>query len=496
MCRSKLMIVMMFVIPSYCHFNNGVTNVIDNVFHDYHGLTHVVTLAVHLDLELSLTFFLLRRSHGDKHRMIFCGKCNTFVKKKQWVKHKCNHRVFSCDHCSYSTGRSDHLAQHVRTMHSRNNNINNNNVSSRNVVAENNNSSPDSPASTAVNQQHNSTNNSKITAPAEADNSNNKPPAEANSNNSIPGANSSNNILPGANSSNNIAPDANSSNNIAPDANSSNNIAPDANNSNNIAPEANNSNNKSRNAAFKTKKKKKVSLPGAVKAGVSGMLTMALLTGCAGPVFVPPEILSTEENKVEQHDSSDENWEYLNDILPSGRRGRGRPPGRTPHVCPTCNFSARTHKRLLGHMRKHDRAAKLHFCKYNCGQSSFKPSDIEKHQTTCLSRPQVPNQLDADTIWEILSLCPLSNRLAFKLLKLLEKALGIKYLPKRFKKTLSDYLNSTFQYLESEIVQFKVRIIIDNVVRRETSNIILNEVLQDFYLYRIPMARTVNTRAH
>ena len=352
-------------------------------------------------------------------------------------------------------------------MHSGNNNINNNN-----------NSSPDSAASTAVNQQHNSNNNIIVPVATEsfnnknialdADNSNNVPPAEVNSNNSIlPGANSSNNILPEANSSNNIVPDANSSNNILPEANSSNNIVPDANSSNNILPEANSSNNilpggnSSNNIPpDPVKSRKKVSLPGAVKAGVSGMLTMALLTGCAGPVFVPPEILSTEENKVEHHDSSDDNWEWLNDIPPSGRRGRGRPQGRTPHVCPTCNFSARTHKRLLGHMRKHDRAAKLHFCEFKCGQASYKPSDIKKHQTTCLSRPQVPNQMDADTIWEILSLCPLSNRLAFKLLKLLEKALGIKYLPKYFKKSLSDYLNSTFQYLESEIVQFKVGIII------------------------------------
>ena len=54
-------------------------------------------------------------------------------------------------------------------------------------------------------------------------------------------------------------------------------------------------------------------------------------------------------------------------------------------------------------------------------------------------------------------MCPLSNNVAFKLLKLLEKALGVKYLPKYFKRTLSDYLNSTLQFLESEIVTFKVR---------------------------------------
>ena len=186
------------------------------------------------------------------------------------------------------------------------------------------------------------------------------------------------------------------------------------------------------------------------------MLTFALLSGCAAPVPVPPENLYPDAAVAA--DVADEDWEWLEASQPSERRGRGRPPGRTPHVCPKCNFAATTHRRLLGHMRKHDRAAKLHFCVHKCGQSSQKPSDIRKHEIKCTRRPQVPNQLDADTIWEILSLCPLSNNIAFKLLKLLEKALGIKYLPKYFKKSLSDYLNSTFQFLESEIVQFKVRI--------------------------------------
>ena len=187
------------------------------------------------------------------------------------------------------------------------------------------------------------------------------------------------------------------------------------------------------------------------------MMTVALLAGCA--VLPPASLNSASEDKAGDNggDGDDDQWEWLQAIQPSERRGRGRPPGRTPHICSICNFAAPTHRRLLGHLRKHARAAKPHFCQHKCGHSALKPSDIRKHEATCPKGPQIVNQLEADTIWEILSLCPLSNNVAFKLLKLLEKALGVKYLPKYFKKTLSDYLNSTFQFLESEIVTFKVR---------------------------------------
>ena len=312
-------------------------------------------------------------------------------------RHKCNKGIFSCDYCSYVAGRSDALARHVKTFHSGNNNSNSN---------DNNNSAPVQGTSA------NSSNNIPPPAIAAAS-SNNRPPASV--------VNSSNNNRPTAsevNSSNNRPPasEVNSSNNnipLASEVNSSNNRPPsvgDSSSNNRTQAAVDNSNNNISSAkirkAVKKPVKKKASSSSAVKAGVTGMLTFALLSGCAAPVPVPPGNLSPDA-AVATDVAVDEDWEWLEASQPSERRGRGRPPGRTPHVCPKCNFAATTHRRLLGHLRKHDRAAKLHFCKHNCGQSSMKPSDIRKHETTCVGRPQVPNQLDADTIWEILSLCPL-----------------------------------------------------------------------------------------
>ena len=327
------------------------------------------------------------------------------MKKNRWLNHKCNNGKFSCDQCSYSTGRSDTLNRHKKAKHSgviNNNSVNNNSLNNNTV---NNNSVNNN----SVN--NNSVNNNSVNNNSIGINSENKAPA------------------------------------LATVTKSNNNIAPD------------NPNSKVVRTSVKEKGPSPVSFPSAVKAGVTGMLTMALLSGCA--VLPPESLTSASEDKAGDNDDdngNDDEWEWLDAIQPSERRGRGRPPGRTPHICGICNFAAPTYRRLLGHLRKHDRAAKHHYCEHKCGHSSLKPSDIKKHEATCLRRPQKVNQLDADTIWEILSLCPLSNNIAFKLLKLLEKALGVKYLPPYFKKSLSDYLNSTYQFLESEIVTFKVRI--------------------------------------
>ena len=194
--------------------------------------------------------------------------------------------------------------------------------------------------------------------------------------------------------------------------------------------------------AIKKKQNKKrdvcqLSLPGVM------MFLLTIMSGCVGEVFLPPQ------PPMQHIPLDDEDWGWLGIVQPSAKRGQ--------HTCDICHYSAPSQKRLISHMSSKHVPKTQPSCQYECGYSSKKPSDVKKHELVCPGRPQVVKRLDADTIWEVLCLCPLSNNVAYKLLKLLEKALDVNFLPKYFKRSQKDYLNSTYQFLESEIVTFKVR---------------------------------------
>ena len=148
-------------------------------------------------------------------------------------------------------------------------------------------------------------------------------------------------------------------------------------------------------------------------------------------------------------------------------RRRGRPPGKTWHTCTTCGFLATTSKRLKSHERKHDRelrrAGMKWHCKYaenGCEYVSKYKSNLKRHENTpgrCRFKPRVPKQLDGDTCWELISLFPMSNKMACQFLHKLEKLIGFKFTPPCFQKEMKDHLNCTMQFLESEIVQYKVK---------------------------------------
>ena len=173
------------------------------------------------------------------------------------------------------------------------------------------------------------------------------------------------------------------------------------------------------------------------------MFLLTIMSGCVGEVVLPPE------PPMQHIPLDDEDWGWLGIVQPSAKSGR--------HVCDICHYSAPSQTRLMSHMSSKHVPKTQPSCKYECGYSSKKPSDVKKHELVCPGRPQVVKRLDADTIWEILSICPLSNNVAYTLLKLLEKALDVLFLPKYFKRSQKDYLNSCYQFLESEVVTFKVR---------------------------------------
>ena len=102
----------------------------------------------------------------------------------------------------------------------------------------------------------------------------------------------------------------------------------------------------------------------------------------------------------------------------------------------------------------------FYFCKYaehGCVQKSRKKFNIERHQLKCKKKPKSPKTLDADTLWNIISMFPLSNTMAYNFLRMIEKAIDFPFLPVRLKEELRTRLNCCMQFLEAEIVQFKVR---------------------------------------
>ena len=183
------------------------------------------------------------------------------------------------------------------------------------------------------------------------------------------------------------------------------------------------------------------------------MLIVTCYGGTAG-------LLSLTTKKEEA--SQDVDWDWLEDP----KRGRGRPrcpPGWL--TCNLCGYHAPSKKRLRAHERKHERELKksnqFFECKYRvegCLHRSRKKYNVQQHEKRCKSKPKSPKTLDADTLWEIISLFPLSNTMAYNFLRLIEKALDFQFLPTGLKEALRTRLNCCMQFLECELVQFKVRL--------------------------------------
>ena len=188
---------------------------------------------------------------------------------------------------------------------------------------------------------------------------------------------------------------------------------------------------------------------------IRGIMVMvsSCYSGAAG-------VLMCAKNENDSESKADE-WDWLE----PPKRGPGRPrcpPGWL--TCSTCGFHAQSKKRLRIHERKHDREMKkanqFHYCKYaehGCLQKSRKKFNIERHEHRCKKKPKSPKTLDADTLWNIISLFPLSNTMAYNFLKMLEKAIDFPFLPTRLREEMRTRLNCCMQFLEAEKVQFKVR---------------------------------------
>ena len=157
---------------------------------------------------------------------------------------------------------------------------------------------------------------------------------------------------------------------------------------------------------------------------------------------------------------NEDDWEWLEPTRP---RGRPRcPPGWL--TCLTCGYHAPSKRRLRIHERKHERQFlklnKFHECKYaenECEYRSRRKSDVTKHEKRCRHKSVSPKTINAEALWDIISLFPLSNTLAYNFLKMLEKMLGFRFLPKYLKEDMRMRLNCCMQFLTAEKVRFKVR---------------------------------------
>ena len=202
-----------------------------------------------------------------------------------------------------------------------------------------------------------------------------------------------------------------------------------------------------------TSSKKRVTLMWISSAVMTAMMiVITCITGTAG--------LLSMCNQTETKDF-EENWEWLE----KPKRGRGRPrcpPGWL--TCGTCGYLAPSKQRLRVHERKHDREMKkanqkweCKHAQHGCKYTTKRKSDLTKHQKTCRKKPVVPKTLGPETLWDIISLFPLSNNLAYKFLKMLESALEFRFLPTGLREDMKTRLNCCMQFLEAEIVQFKVK---------------------------------------
>ena len=166
--------------------------------------------------------------------------------------------------------------------------------------------------------------------------------------------------------------------------------------------------------------------------------------------------------KIKELESHEENWDWLE----PAKRGPGRP--RCPpgwRTCEMCGYHAPSKQRLRVHIRKHDREMqrlnRKWVCKnaeHKCKYTSKRKADVTKHEKTCRFTLKAPKTLSPETLWDIISLFPLSNTMAYKFLKTLEKALEFRFLPSGLREDMKTRLNCCMQFLESELVQFKVRI--------------------------------------
>ena len=147
-------------------------------------------------------------------------------------------------------------------------------------------------------------------------------------------------------------------------------------------------------------------------------------------------------------------------LSPPPPRKRGRPGGRKPAQCPHCDYLAPSKSKLKRHLRKHSRPKKNTMkieCDNKCGYSSYKRSHVKVHmQESCPERLQRTKRFSKKTLWDLVSSHTVSNRLAFSLLKKVEKSTGVKFMPPYAKKLMSDSLNIFMQDITGEIVNFKV----------------------------------------
>ena len=346
-------------------------------------------------------------SHIESHRLIFCNRCDSMVERRVWGQHRCNQADHQCQLCDYSTGVPANLRRHMRLKHR---------------VPHGNNENGEAPegGQDTGGQQRDGDDGDNDEAPGECQGD------------------------PGA------SPDAATARTVE-DQLFSNISDYDS------APPCQPS-----QAKQSSRRRFKVSLSQMMKHIMTVMMiVMAFFAGSSGSIHCNPSSY-TDMPGWNGWDPGYDGWDE--DFHPKPvKRPRGRPRGRNWPTCDTCGVRCSTRARLRTHQRKHDRAMKkLHekyyceFAKYGCKHSSKRKHDMKKHEKSCRHKPRSPKSVTFETLWNLISMFPLSNTMAYNFLRGLEKALEFRFLPTNMKESMKTQLNCCMQFLKSEIVQFKV----------------------------------------
>ena len=106
---------------------------------------------------------------------------------------------------------------------------------------------------------------------------------------------------------------------------------------------------------------------------------------------------------------------------------RKRRHRRQKHPCPCdCNLAFTSKKDLRRHVKlihPGNKGLRDHKCP-DCDFKSDYLQSLRKHKKTCKYKVRKPKMLTKDVLWNVISECPISNRLAYKFLTALSKALG------------------------------------------------------------------------
>ena len=335
--------------------------------------------------------------HMNYHRLIFCNSCVKMVERPGWTVHKCNQSLLHCQNCTYSTLVPANLRRHVAAKHR-----------------------PPQPPNSSNNNNNNMDDVEEDAAAGEED----------------------------------VGEEDVGEENVGEEGVGGEDVGEENVGEMDVG-EENAGKREAVEENVASKSSFKVQLFGFGKAVMTVMLIIVTCSSGAGG------LLSMCFDKLKELESHEEKLDWLE----PAKRGRGRP--RCPpgwRTCELCGYHAPSKQRLRVHIRKHDREMqrlnRKWVCKNaenKCKYTSKRKADLTKHEKTCRHELKAPKTLSPETLWDIISLFPLSNTMAYNFLKMLEKALEFRFLPSGLREDMKTRLNCCMQFLESEIVQFKVR---------------------------------------